>query len=1077
MRVCKTFVRTLALAGLCCVAVGTVRGQAPTVTVSPSDLSFGVPGTMLNVASSSQPISVTVAGSGTAMVSITKSGSGDFTETDNCSGAISAPGCVINVTFKPSATGLESASWTITPTPGTAKIVTLTGALGAVPLFTNSVNVATSNGGASVSSPVTFGSQSYNLVCPAGAPAKISSSPDGSGKVVLDNYLILASGPTPTSQVPFGNGAPAGNVCTGGVTDMNGNITQNDCFTDTYRAIASSNNATGANGLDPDNFTSTWGVAPIDVSGAFSGNVTATFNQLDEGVVLTSSRLFLVSQCTVAGVVPGGSITGNPVDPAKPETQTQTSTFDNVGGQTGALTTDTSNSPNSVAKGTTQVTTDFAVPQQLFSQLVQGTSAAPAVCLRLNMEQDSANKGLDGKIPTMCKAFLIQCWDPTHTTLTGDNCITTPSAARNLFDATKYDSDDAPAGQNYLLSACSGVASTCAQPVIGDASHTMLVGPGMLLGGDQWLCPFGSGGTSCSNQTDLNTATHMAPPSYDPLNCVLTGSLDGDLCPLDTLTQFKGAADPVHGSTTSGKNSIFIPVTNVPLPFTQATVTGRNTNGWVTDTSVSATFISNQANYIPATGNPGANGFTPAPPYSLTYGFAVATATAPDTTFPVTNDVSNFNTGTTPNFGKPLCNKTGVPNPFNSSTQAPYMAQGEGFYNMHYFTTDCALTEELLFQPTSDQLTDANANWASFRTIAFGIDNAAPSLTCQGPAGPDGSNKWYKTLPTESCQASDDFSGFDQSTDPYQPTAPTAAPNTGCDPNVYPDCVVKQGVTSFNYSVIATGTGGLTQIPQQIVYDLAGHASPTQSAIQTPLDGMAPSFSVQFSAAGTNFTVGQHVTAKFNCADTISGLGTCGNQVFACSNAPTVDTPMTFANTTGIPIDTNTVGPHTFNAVDCAGNPSTTSVTYNVAPGSAELLIANVPNPLSSVKNGNNLTYNIFVLNLGPNTASNIVVTDAIPANATYVSAVSNTVACSLAGCNTISSGVPCTLNGDVLTCTTPTVKPVLTSGTGFVIKLVVKVSAPAGVKSVSDTATVSSDNPDPIKGDNHVTVTTKVTQ
>jgi hypothetical protein len=56
-------------------------------------------------------------------------------------------------------------------------------------------------------------------------------------------------------------------------------------------------------------------------------------------------------------------------------------------------------------------------------------------------------------------------------------------------------------------------------------------------------------------------------------------------------------------------------------------------------------------------------------------------------------------------------------------------------------------------------------------------------------------------------------------------------------------------------------------------------------------------------------------------------------------------------------------------------------------------------------------------------------------------------------------------------------VKPVIPGLTGFVIKLVVKVSVPKGTTSVTDKATVSSSNPDPIKGDNTATVTTKVTQ
>jgi len=44
---------------------------------------------------------------------------------------------------------------------------------------------------------------------------------------------------------------------------------------------------------------------------------------------------------------------------------------------------------------------------------------------------------------------------------------------------------------------------------------------------------------------------------------------------------------------------------------------------------------------------------------------------------------------------------------------------GDGIYNLHFFTTDCALTEELVFNPQGSQLTDPTANWASFRYITF----------------------------------------------------------------------------------------------------------------------------------------------------------------------------------------------------------------------------------------------------------------------------------------------------------------------------------------------------------------------
>jgi uncharacterized repeat protein (TIGR01451 family) len=1059
----------IALLVVCCFASAGAWSDeisGPGVSVSPTNLSFGVPGTATHVASAPQSVTITVSGSGSATVtSITQSGSSDFSETDTCgtnppgSNTIAAPGCAVNVTFTPSSTGLKTAMLSIATVPGGTTQVSLTGALGAIPLFNNPVDVSASNG----NGLVTFNSQPYNLNCQPG-PAKISSSPDGLGNVVVDNYITLSVGPTSTSQAPFGPGSPPGNVCTGGVAEGS----QQDCFTTSYEGAAGNQ---GANGDDPDSFASTWGVPPIDVSGAFSagGPLTATFSLLDAGVVFTSTRLFLVSSCTVAGVVPGGTITGNPIDPNVASTQTQTSTFDGVGGQNASLTTDISKSPGSVPKGTTQVTTDFAIPQDLFSQLVAGTSVAPAVCLRLTAEKDSSKA-------TMCKGFLIQCWDPGHTTLTGDNCVPSASAARNLFDATGFDSPDAPSGTNFLAgsgnaSACFGVSNSCAQTSIGKtAPTTMLIGPGILLGGDQWLCPVGSMGASgCTNQ-QLDTSTPPSSASYDPANCVLTGTLAGDVCPLDTLTQFEGAADPKSGSTTNGKNSFFIPVVNVPLPFTQTAITGRNAAGWVNTPTVSVTFVSNQANYNPATGNPSANGFTAAPPYSVTYGLAPTSSPAPDTTFPVPGDATNYNLQTKPNLGAPLCTAgaNGTPGTFTSVTNPTLNAPAMGFYNLHYFTTDCALTEELLFNPTAAQLTDATANWASFRTVAFGVDNGVPSLTCPAPS-PNGNNGWYTSPASTNCTATDDFSGFG-------PGSPVTYGTCGTGP----DCTVVQGPTTESFSVSPTGTGGASQIPQQQVTDLAGNLSDVQGPYATPVDQTAPTIAAKFSVSGTTFNVGQTVTAVYTCGDTGSGLANCGGRSVvapSCPVAPGVGA--TSAVTGTIPIDTSVsaVGPHTVTAVDCAGNTST-PITYNVVYGSADLVIAALPNPLFGVKNGTYLTYKIIVLNLGPNTAANVVVKDTIPAGTTFYSAVSGTVTCTLAGCSDVVSGTPCTgsTSSNVVTCSTSTVKPV-NSFSGFVIKLVVKVSVPKTPATISDTGSVSESGVDPHPGTNSFTVQTKVTQ
>jgi uncharacterized repeat protein (TIGR01451 family) len=1115
MRLCQVSVRALMLTACAFLFASYAQGEevaSPSATVSPLVLNFGVPGTVTGTPSAVQQVSVNISnGSLAVSVSIGGNNAGDFSETDTCgtkpsgSNMIAAPGCVINVTFTPSSPAGTKETATLNVTAGSSFSVNLTGSLGSILLF-KEVNVGPSNGGATLTNMVTFNNTTVALSCPVNATASLSSSPDGSGNVLVDNFLTVRMGSNLPAQTNASN--LVGNVCPANLNNPT-DSGQADCFTTNYQAPAG---AGGLNGLNPDTFTNSGngvlagggagGVPPISLSGFGSSSgpttPTATISMLDGGGFVASSTLFLVTQCVPQGVAAGDTVTGNPTNPGDPSTLNQSFIFDSVNGQTSQFTTDIANNPNIAPTGTQQITQVFPIPQQLFNQLVSGTSAAPGVCVRLNSVIDPFDK-------TMCEGFLVQCWDPTHATLSGDNCTPSANSARNLFDFAGYDSTDAPPGQNYLanigtngstVSACGGVATNCAQNVIvSSASSTMLVGPGLLLGGDQWLCappnpPNSAPVAGCQSQPGLTSQS--AGTQYSTANCVLTGTLTGDPCPMNPLTQFKGASDPTHGITTNGKNSIFVPVVNVPLPFTQTTIAGRNANGWTQTPAPVASFISNEANYIPQSGNPVANTFVAVPPYSVTYGIASASAAAPDTTFAVSGDLTNYNTGTNPSFGTPLCiSSPGPPASFISPASFPSssvplaLAVAGGIYDLHYFTTDCALSEELLFQPTSSQLTDATANWASFRTIAFGVDNTPPTLSCPKPTpGVNATNGWFLSAPTVTCTASDDASGTLPGT--ASGFAPgLAAANNGCSIAISSDCIVLVGNPDpLPTSVGVTGSGAGAYIAQQQVTDLAGNVSNIQGPYNTPIDNTAPSLTAKFSVSGTTFNFGQTVTAKFTCSDTGSGLTTCGTQtVAACQAAPAANVS-NFTSATAVAIDTTSsaaLGSHKLYAVDCAGNLSS-PVTYIVTLGSADLGIGNLPNPLTSVKNGSNLTYNIFVLNLSSNLATNVVVTNPIPANTTYVSAMSGIVSCSLAGCADLTTGSACTstFKGSVVssvTCATPTVKPFLPGLTGFVIKLVVNVSVPKGVTSVSDTATVSESNPDPVKGDNTFTVTTKVTQ
>ncbi len=98
-------------------------------------------------------------------------------------------------------------------------------------LFVPPVNVRLSTNGAGFgSSAITFSSATQNLSCPdSGIIASVSSTADGTGKVLVDNFinLTVTQGTTVTGPT---------NICTGGVVE-NGN--QQDCFTTGYQGPAS----------------------------------------------------------------------------------------------------------------------------------------------------------------------------------------------------------------------------------------------------------------------------------------------------------------------------------------------------------------------------------------------------------------------------------------------------------------------------------------------------------------------------------------------------------------------------------------------------------------------------------------------------------------------------------------------------------------------------------------------------------------------------------------------------------------------------------------------------------------------
>ncbi len=744
---------------------------AQTVAVSPQDLSFAIPtiGTPPPLPATSL-IQVTISGTGTYTLS-------GFTITPitlpadfviNGNGCPTTPQaitgtayCYIGVQFtsKQAAGVLETATlsfqYSTTTIPGPTTInVPLNGAYGAIKLFGPvDVNLSLFSG---VTWPTSAGNSvgmaNVNLSCGPSPTAVLSSTPDGSSNVFQDNTIQV-------TNTIIGDPTTTTNVCYGGDTnfeEFTGFPTgTTNCFQPAYESAAA-----GFIGDNPDTtpgLVSTYGVPPLNLQNSptyddtgtplypavlVSGNQSLSVQLTDAGGDLGAATLHLVTNCEYAGLAPGGSITGNP-------TPMNTLSFGP------GVTLEDNTSDNPPPSGTTPIATDIAIPQQLFYQLTNGTSAAPSVCFRISTEKDTYGN-------PMCKGFQIQCkyTDPATgiTTTNGDNCDPSSSSMRDLYDTLLLDSPDAPVPPveyNYLyVPTGNPAADACSYYLKGVpfGSCALLTGPGILMFGDNAMDQAGVLLPTPWPPLELTTMTPTSPASYSTANCVLTGFLTGDLCPLNTLTSFLGGDAPSPGGGTQHKNSILVAVANMPLPFVSKASIKNENNGWVTTTSPTVSFTASPAVYLglPVI-NPPANNFKQAPLYSVTYGTSLAPS-LPDTTAPILTDTTLYNTGVNTGFGTPLCPSapSGPFSPTGTIVSPTDGVLGNGIYNLHFFATDCALSEGLVFLPNASTISNVAANWASFQYETFGVDTITPNTPVVTLSGPSGPYPYHGTGPTVS---------------------------------------------------------------------------------------------------------------------------------------------------------------------------------------------------------------------------------------------------------------------------------------------------------------------------------------
>ena len=537
-------------------------------------------------------------------------------------------------------------------------------------LLFNATNVRLSNTGTGFgSSQAIFNSSTQSLNC-GSSPihAVLSSTPDGTGNVLVDNFINL------TVITSNGSSSPV-NVCRGGVLEATPSGNQQDCFTLSYQGPAGGGSL---NGQNPDTFTSTGGVAPIDISGSFQpGNIQIKVDLVDTGSILTNSTLYLNTSCTHAGVTGPAKITGNPIpqNNPPPSTLTQNFPFDSSTNQQVQFTYDLSVAEGagslSITDGTIPNTADQPIDPLTFQPVwVPGTSFATSSCLIHTGEL------LPNGQPA-CKLFTLECQVGTGSTESGAQCPA--SLLRNELFEDIFD----------------GPAFTLPDITIPNGP-TFHQGIGFLMAKEGW-----TGG----------------PCIFDP-----AAGLGTELCPQNLLTDFSGPGLYAMTGTGDHPNSTFIPVAPVPEDLTIVTVEGQQPGGWINTQSPTVNFSSQPpdlSTLVPVL--PGQSSFVAAPIQSITYGTALASAVPqPSPRLAIPTDTVLTNPVSCPTSAAPTQPGASVfaPSPQTVSFTA------DGQYLLHYFAQDCAGTEELKFTQ------DANLSWStSFYTVPINIDTVAPTIS------------------------------------------------------------------------------------------------------------------------------------------------------------------------------------------------------------------------------------------------------------------------------------------------------------------------------------------------------------
>jgi hypothetical protein len=581
--------------------------------------------------------------------------------------------------------------------------------------------VRASSTGASTTSPAKFNSATVNLTCTGTISGVLSSTPDGSGNPLADNFIQVtvtagsnASGPT--------------NVCRGGTSEAGQNGTQMNCFNSTYQATAA--NLIGQN---MDTFTASGGVAPIDISSLLvQGTQQAKFDIVDTGGELANASLYLVTSCTQGGVTGPATVTGNPIPAVNPPPAllVQDFDFDTAPGQGLGFTYDISTAQQNgnlqLTNNTIPNAADMPLDPTLWqTQYAKGTSFATSSCLIHRGEL------LNGQ--SACKLYTLTCQVGTGTTSAGALCPV--SQLRDEIFSDKF------TGPAFTL-----------PDITGPTGRTFHQGVGLLMAAEGWAggpCTFDPASGLQAQDCPQNLLTFFSSPGIAGTSSSATPQVHS-LALFSAAFSFSDDEDMDFDGSGTHPNSTFVTVSGVPEDLTTVTVVGQFRGGWVNTRNVRL-WMWSEPPVLPRT-VPNHQNFVASPIQSITYGIAPA-STVLSTKFAIPGDVTVTNSNGCPTPSHPNQRPASI---FAPPTQTIHV-HADGQYLVHYFAQDCAGTEELQFSAVG------NGGWAtSFYSVPVNVDTVDPHVT-QGPTLSPPANRGNSYAQhervTASYSCSDDASG------------------------------------------------------------------------------------------------------------------------------------------------------------------------------------------------------------------------------------------------------------------------------------------------------------------------------